>query len=449
MGIYMHSIQCLQKLIRLMDTPHKDIPKLSVMAMAFPYGFGALCDYADLLGDHLTLLEQRGLIVRSRGRGREYFYSVKLMDFYINEIYPSLNSEKSIQAKEAINRLISGYASLGMEPHAVKVIHSHFARKLPSGRLVLTADGIKDYPNPEKEVTLLKDIEFIGKSGDPVLVADSYINKLQKEFTVLNVVAVISKAIQVNNSATTPQRKTVAGLNTYLRNFLNRTSPAETNRPNNLIDRKDIESVQSVFNVWKEITNNPATYPDAGQVQKILAPLKNGYTLEQLHQAIRVAANDKWFSGNERRMTLSFLMAADRLQQLLNSNKQQQPIIVETSQCISILEDQVMTIFNSWTEISGSPATMPDASQHQMIVQALQLGYSQEDICQSFQSAANNEWHAGTGRFAGQGTKLTLGVLLKADILQRNLQDASVFNRTIDTNMATQGLIQVALNLKH
>lgn len=443
----MNSVEVLQKLINITETRRQDVPKLSVMAMAFPYGFGVLCDYSDVLGDYPELLEQRGLIIKSSARGRTFFYSAKLMDFYIDEIHPNLNSEASISAKERINRLIIGCANLGMDSKAIRAIHTRIARKLPSGRLVLTDSGITDLPDPSNEVTELQDLEFIGKSGDAVLIGDSYIHKQQKEYPTLNVKAVIMKAIQVNNAASIPQRKTVAGLIAYIRNFLNRTNPTEIQNTSNSLSASELESIQAVFNAWKQVTGSPATHPDTGQIQKIIAPLKNGYTAAQLQQVIVTASRDAWFSSSERRMTLSFLMATDRLQQLLSTGQEQSTALtVNNNALVDDLEDQIMAVFFAWVEVSESPAIMPDASQHELIAQALKLGYSVDQIRQSFHSAAVNDWHAGTGRYAGQGTKLTLNILLKADILQRNLQDANVFNRSIPQDTATEGLIQVALN---
>lgn len=450
----MRTIQYLQKLVTLTDTPRQDIPKLSVMAAAYPYGFGILCDYKDLLGDYPETLMERGLIVLSSARGRTYFYSIKLMDFFIEEIYSKLNNDSATETNKAIYQLVSSYASLGMDAVFVKKIHDHFSRKIPSGQLVLLAEGIKGLSDPEKEVTLLKGVEFLSKSGDQVMIADNYLNKLQAEYPTLNVRDTILKALQVNNAAPQSKRKTVAGLNTYLRNFLRRTYPTQSQINNtyssDLIDKQEAESIQLVFNEWKKITNSPAIYPDANQMHKISAPIKNGYTAEQLKQVIRSASQDRWFSSSEGRMTLSFLMSADRIHQLLNS----EPSTTQSPQnathsggvIVDAMSDQVASIFNAWTNLSGSPAVFPDQGQREMIVQALQMGYSANQICQSFQSASISEWHTGTGRYSGQGSKLSLSILLKADVLQRNLHDAGMYDQSISQEMATQGLMQVALN---
>ncbi|MBE0506592.1 MAG: hypothetical protein IBX50_07705 [Marinospirillum sp.] len=444
----MLSTQIMQKLIRLTGTPRQDIPSMSVLILAYPYGFGVLSDHADLLGSYPQLLEQRGLITLTLSRGRMYFYSTKLMDFYINEVYPHLNQEKSVQAREEINRLITGYAALGMEPAAVQKVYQHYAKKLPTGTCVMTAEGIKQMPTFDREVTRLKDLEFVSRSGETVLIGDSFIDKLQKEFSTLSVQSQIAKAIQINNALPGHRRKTVAGLNMYLRNFLSRSSPVDTSASS--IGAGDIETVKQVFYAWRAVTNNPAQHPDAGQIQKILAPLKNGYTASQLTLAIQKASQDPWFAGHESRMTLGFLMSADRLQQLLSARSILQGAGVgQGAEYLDGMDSDIADVFKEWAAISDSPATHPDQGQRQMIIQALQMGYSKDQIRQSFQSAAVNEWHTGTGRYAGQGSKMTLNILLKADILQRNLQDATCSAMSITQDMATQGLLQVALGLKH
>lgn len=443
----MLSTQIMQKLIRLTDTSRQDIPQMSILVIAYPYGFGVLSDYTDLLGHYPDLLEQRGLITLTQSRGRTFFYSVKLMDFYIAEIHPHLSDEKSVQAKEEINRLITGYASLGMNADAVSRIHRYFTRKLPTGTRVMTASGIKDLPDTTQEVTRLKDVEFIDRTGDAVLIGDSCIDKFQKDFPALNAQTQIVKAIQINNALPLPRRKTVAGLNLYLRNFLSRSSPTEVSMT--ATTQQDVGSVKLVFDAWREVTGNPARHPDAGQTQKILAPLHNGYTPGQLIIAIQRASQDPWFNGHESRMTIGFLMAADRLQQLLSAKSILQSISDGSdSQYLNGMDAQVAEVFRDWTEISDSPAIQPDHSQRQMIIQALQMGYTTAQIRQSLQAAAVNEWHTGTGRYAGQGSKLTLNILLKADVLQRNLQDANSNAMSISQDMATQGLLQVALGLK-
>lgn len=438
----MQADQKLQKLIKLMGTPRRDIHQLSVLTMVFPYGFGFLCEYEDLLGDYPKQLEELGLAVIERSRGRTYFYSQKLMGFYVTEMHPRLNSNHATQAVKNINRLILGYASLGMEAATVKKINDYYSKKLPLGQWVLTVDGIKNYEDPSQEVTILDGLTFVSRSSDSVLISDSYLRKIKEDYPLLNVEAIIVNALQFNNNLTTGQRKTVAGLNTYLRNFLNRSNPALTNN-HTRIENKDMDAVYAVFNTWKNVTNSPAKNPDYGQIQKILAPLKNGYTKEQLQTVITNASVDRWFSENSTRMALSFLMTSDKVQQLLSCSNAPQ----NSGELMNEREEQIITVFKVWAEISDSPAIMPDPSQHQMITQAFNMGYSLDQICQSIHGASMNEWHTGTGRYEGQGTKLTLSILLKSDILQRNLQNFSGFNNSITQDLANENLIQVALNL--
>lgn len=416
-----------------------------------PYGFGIAPEsgFEQPVLAHLKSRDKSGKVVVEAG-GIEFF-SRKLFSLWVDNVLSKMHPEAASQAKTELLAALDAFKSQGADPSLIKRAETAIAAKIQFADKILTDTGLSERLLTDDEKKRLKGLDFCDKSGNVVWVMGSFIQSMKAKHPAQAPLAVelIKKAIYINNEQPPGKRKTTIGLTRYLSTFISR-SPAAT--PFRYQKAAQPEDVQAVYECYRSISRTPAKQPDASQFRKISERLENGYQVDQLIHALKMAAHDPWIMSEDQhspgrnRYQIHLILTNDRIDRYLSqpeaSPDQPESNLVISSDQQQREADDIQTVFEAWKQYSGSPASKPDAHQSKAIQSALETGFSINDLLDAIQAATEDDYIMSRGRHSGS-SRFTIQYLMRADTIQPLISHSH--SNTVNSSDAKEMAIAFAL----